>query len=247
MIERDYSLTRGVADEAHWNEFVVSAGGELVAPLIRRDGVKNADYLFRNHKILAELKVLETEFFHSKELLARFETISRNYYGIDQHDPAYPLQQQEIIKELNKPLQRIIKKANRQIKSTKIELGLPDYRGVLIVVNDGFRGVRPGLVVGLIGNILSGTSYKSIDAVVYQTNHYVEIVESPFAVLLWSPMYSKDAEQNLVDFINDLGRQWRAFSESVDGPYDTSEERDAIQLAEVTVVNGPRRKKAFRT
>lgn len=52
-----------LADESHWNAFVVEFGGELIAPLIRQSGVKNADYLFRKQKVIAELKILQTEFF----------------------------------------------------------------------------------------------------------------------------------------------------------------------------------------
>lgn len=244
MIDPDYSLMRSVADEPHWNEFVPLACGELIAPLIKRQGVENADYLFRGAKVIAELKVLETEFAHSKEMLAKVDKLFEKYPGIDADDARQPLRR-ELLLELKKPLQRIINKADRQIKTTKAELDLPDYRSVLICVNDGFRGVPPSLVMGLIGHILSGTSYTSTAAVIYQTNHHVEIVESPYAVLLWAPMYSDRAGADLVEFINDLGRRWRAFAERLDGPYDISEEQEAIRMEEASVVTGPVRNRAF--
>lgn len=245
MSNPDYSLMRSVADEPHWNVFVPLAGGELVAPLIKRQGVANADYLFRGSKVIAELKVLATEFSHSKEMLAKVDNLIEKYPNVDPDDEREPLRR-ELLNELRKPLQRIINKANRQIKNTKAELKLPDYRGVLICVNDGFRRVPPGFVQGLIGDILAGTSYTSTTAVIYQTNHYVEIVESPYAALLWAPMYSDRAGDDLVEFINDLGRKWRAFAEENDGPYDTSEERDFISMSEVSVVTGPFRNRPFR-
>lgn len=43
---------QGIADEAHFNEFVVEVQGELITPLIRREGVKNADYLFREAQVV---------------------------------------------------------------------------------------------------------------------------------------------------------------------------------------------------
>jgi len=244
MSDVDYSQLRSIADEPHWNTFVQSAGGELVAPLIARQGVQNADYLFRDAKVIAELKVLETEFAHSKEMLAKVAALAAKYPGVHPDDPSQPLRG-ELIQELKKPLQRIINKANRQIKQTKAELGLPDYRGVLICVNDNFRGAPPGLVAGLIGHILSGTSYKSTTAVIYQTNHYVELEELPYAALLWAPMYSDEAGPDLVEFINDLGRKWRAYSESLEGPYDHSEERESLRLEDATVVSGVLRNKRF--
>ena len=35
MDEVDYSQLKGIADEEHWNKFVLMMGGELVAPLIK--------------------------------------------------------------------------------------------------------------------------------------------------------------------------------------------------------------------
>jgi hypothetical protein len=142
-------------------------------------------------------------------------------------------------------LQRIINKANRQIKATKAELGLHDYRGVLICVNDNFRGAPPGLVRGLIGHIMSGTSYKSTTAVIYQTNHYVEIPDVEYAVLLWAPMYSDAAGDDLVEFVNDLGRKWHDFAEEIEGPYDFREEREHLPLDQASVVTGVLRNRRF--
>lgn len=244
MSDIDYSQMRSIADEPHWNAFVQSIGGELIAPLIKRQGVQNADYLFREAKVIAELKVLETEFAHTTEMLAKVDALIAKYPGVRPDDPSQPLRS-ELLHQLTKPLQRIINKANRQIKETKSELGLLDYRGVLICVNDNFRGSPPGFVRDLIGHILAGTSYKSTTAVIYQTNHYVELIEFPYAVLLWAPMYSPEAGSDLVDFINDLGRKWRAYAERVEGPYDFSEERPELRLDEATVVSGVFRNKRF--
>lgn len=242
--DSDYSQMRGIANEPHWNKFVVASGGELVSPLIKRQGVQNADYLFQASKVIAELKVFETEFAHSKEMKAKLDKLFEKYPGIDPDDPDEPLRG-EILQELKKPLQRIVNKANRQIKETKAELGLPDHRGILICVNDAFKGVPPPLVISLIANIMSGTSYKSITAVIYLTNHYVELDEIPYASLLWSPMYAESAGDDLVDFVNDLGRKWRAYAESIEGPYDFSEEREHLDLSAASIVSGPYRNKRY--
>jgi hypothetical protein len=246
MSEIDYSKKRSIVDERHWDAFVKSVGGEPVSPLILRQGVKNADYLFRSDKVIAELKVLETEFAHSREMLARVDALIARYPDLDPDDPTQPLRG-ELLRELKKPLQRIINKANRQIKETKAELGMQDHQGVLICVNDSFRSAPPGLVMGLIGSILSGTSYRSISAVIYQTNHLVELIESPYAVLLWAPMYSPHAGSHLVDFVNNLGRKWRTYAESIEGPYDINSETPHLRLEEATVVSGVYRNRRFES
>lgn len=245
MNEVDYSQMRSIADEPHWNDFVQSFGGQLVAPLIKRQGIQNADYIFPDAKVIAELKILETEFAHSKEMFSKVTALAEKYPNVDPDDPTQPLGR-ELLMLLKKPLQRIVNKANRQIKQTKAELGLDEWSGVLICVNDNFRGVPPAIVIGLIGHILSGTSYKSITAVIYQTNHYIEMAENPYANLLWSPMYSENASDDLVDFVNNLGRGWRAYSDKIEGPFDFSGEAESIRLDQATVVTGVLRNYEFK-
>lgn len=234
--EPDYSQMRGICDEPHWQEFIVQAGGELVAPLITRQGVKNADFLFREHRVVAELKILETEFLENENIAAKVTQA----FAAQEADKSYPLER-ELERIFKAPLQRIINKANRQIKETKRELGLTGWRGVLIVVNDGFRGLPPGQVMGLCASILNGKSYSSCDAFIYQTNHLVELPDDPYAVFLWAPLYHPKADEDLSDFVNDLGRAWRRYAEAVDGPYDCNSECEYADLENSSVVTGPYR------
>lgn len=245
MDDEDYSQRKGVADEPNWQEFVQGlGGGELVAPLITRQGVKNADFLFRQARVVAELKVLETEFLDTESIRQKVADAFERYPGADPKDQGSPLRR-ELLRILRTPLQRIVNKANRQIKETKQELGLVGWRGIIIIVNDGFRGLPPGFVMGLIASILDGKSYSSADGFIYQTNHYVELADNPYAVLLWAPLYDPKADDDLVDFVNDLGRNWRKFSEAKDGPYDYSGEQEAVDLASALVVTGPGRQRRY--
>jgi len=243
--EPDYSKLKSVADEQHWQEFARSIGGELVDPLIQRQGVKKADFLFPANKVVAELKVLETEFADTAETLARVEAAIANHPGIDPDDPSEPLRR-ELLNIIRAPLQRIIKKANRQIKETKQELHLTGWDGLLILVNDNFRGAPPALVRDLCGSILAGTSYSSIDCFIYQTNHYLELPDNPYACLIWAPMYSPNANDQLLAFVNDLGRKWRVYSQSIEGPYDYEREQDDIDFQQIQVVRGLYRQLPYR-
>jgi hypothetical protein len=244
MAEIDYNQKRGIADEVHWNRFVLTVGGELVGPHIKSQGVKNADYIFPAAKVIAELKILQTEFAHTKETLQKVDVLIERYPGVNPDDATKPLRR-ELLLLLRKPLQRIINNANRQIKETKQELGLADWSGVIICVNDGFRAAPLVLVLGLIAHVLSRTSYTNTDALIYQTSHYIELTESPYAQLLWHPTYSTNASDSLVEFVNDLGRRWSRFANAEDGPYDIIEEHDNINLGKASVVTGPRRKNRY--
>ena len=110
------------------------------------------------------------------------------------------------------------------------------------MVNDGFRALSPDLVMRLCSDILAGESYSSADAFIYQTNHYIEVPESPYALLLWAPLYAENTGQDLVEFVNDLGRQWRKYAEDVDGPFDYNEEQVSMDLSRSAVVAGPTRR-----
>jgi len=241
LIDKDYSQMRSVADEPHWQEFVKRTGGELIAPLITRQKVQNADFLFRHDRVVIELKVLETEFLDAPSVVSKIEAaFDRNPNG-DPNDLTAPLGR-ELFKILRAPLQRIIKKANRQIRETKQELGLVGWRGIIVMVNDGFRALAPDLVMRLCSDILAGESYSSADAFIYQTNHYIEVPGNPYALLLWAPLYAEKSGQDLVEFVNDLGRQWRKYVEDADGPLDYSEEHEFMDLTRSAVVVGPTRR-----
>ena len=153
MEEIDYSQRKGIADEPHWNKFVLTAGGGLVSPHIKRQGVKNADYMFPAAKVIVELKVLQTEFARTKQMLFKVEELAR-YPGIDPDNQTLPLRR-ELLLLLRKPLQRIVNTANRQLKETKRELGLTDWSGIIVCINDGFRSAPPHLVLDLLTQVLS--------------------------------------------------------------------------------------------
>jgi hypothetical protein len=242
--ELDYSQLKGVADEEHWNKFVLQTGGELVAPLITRQGVKNADYIFRAAKVIIELKVLQTDFAQTAQTLQKVDELIARYPGVNPDDPTKPLRR-ELLLLLRKPLQRVINTANRQIKETKQELGLHDWSGITVFINDGFRSAPPVMVLGLLGHTLAQTSYTNTDALIYQTNHYVELAHNPYANLLWYPTYSDRASNELVDFVNDIGRKWRQFSAVEMGPFDVSEEYETLDLTHASVVGGVRRKNRY--
>jgi hypothetical protein len=237
----DWSKEKGIADEAHFNEFVVEVQAELIAPLIERQGVKNADYLFRAAKVIGEHKILETDFAQSPNMLARVDMIFAKYTGDDLTDRKHPLFR-DLFGLLRIPLKRIIEKANQQIKETKLELGLKDHRGLIFLVNDDFRSAPPRLVRDLIRSILREKErYRSVDGVVYITNHYVEISESPMASLIWSPIYKGHPSGRLIDFVDWLGGRWSAFLEARIGPFENNMKIGDINWDRAYVVTGPRR------
>lgn len=239
--EPDWATTRGIADEKHWVQFIPRVGGELVAPHIKRQGVKNADFMFSDARVVLELKVVVTELAHSEQMLARVEALSVQFPdGFSD-----PRLERELFSILRAPIKRILKTANRQIRETKQELGLVGWRGLIVLVNDGFRGAPPDLVMDLVNDVMANESYSSCDGLIYQTNHLVELRDNPYANWLWVPMYNPRKSNDFVEFVNYIGRAWRAFHEEIGGPFEYSAEHETMDFSNSYVVNGPTRHERY--
>ena len=125
----------------------------------------------------------------------------------------------EVIRLFRPPISRILKKANGQIKQTKLHFGASDSTGILVLVNDGFTALEPHFVRDLARSLLM-TSYSSIDCFIYATvNRYVQVNDSDVPRLLWMPYYSERAPDDFHRFVDDLGRRWFAFLDTKIGGF----------------------------
>ncbi len=118
------------------------------------------------------------------------------------------------------------------MRETKEHFRISGSAGVLLFVNDGFATLGPDLVRSLACSLLMN-SYSSIDAFVYLTvNRYVEIQGSDVPRLVWAPSYCDRATDELLEFVNDLGRKWFKFLEAKIGPFtvDKLETDDPIAI-----------------
>lgn len=242
--ENDYSKLKGVAEERHFDICVERFGGERVDGLITRSGVKKADYLFREFGVVAELKVLETEFAQTPEAAKKFADIEERCAELTYED-AIRFRFKSIFEILRAPLQRIVKKANTQIRETKQELCLTGFEGVLLIVNDQYKGIPPAIIMALISDILAGSNFRSIRAFVYITNHYIEHPLSPDALLLWHPVYSPLASGDLQEFINNFGRAWGDYTEEQIGPFDSRSQQEKFDIRLASVVTGVYRNQRY--
>ena len=215
--------------EATWREFVQGGGGSIVEDLLPNPRTfENADFLFQDAAVIAELKEVATEFGSSAAFAAGFDKLmSKVLLENPGWKPALfggrePLPDwfgYEFVRLFRPPISRILKKANRQLRDTKAHFKVAEATGTLLFVNDGFTGIGPEPVRALAANLLQN-SYSSIDCFVYLTvNRYVEIAGSDVPCLLWAPVYSDRAPPWLVDFVNALGSAWFSFLEGKIGPF----------------------------
>src|SRR6266567_2712992 len=135
--------------ESSFNEFVKEFNGELVSELLPDNPpFKNADYLFRNDNVIAELKCLQKDILEEPDIKAKVNALYDVWVHKGLVRPAWgtfevnvanlPLEcQREVYGLIKKPIKRTIEKANKQIKSTKEHLNLPNAAGLLLLANDG--------------------------------------------------------------------------------------------------------------
>lgn len=237
--------------EATWQRFVRSAGGSLVEDSLPGDpSFENADFFFEGEGVVIELKEIQTEFMATAasrrgfddlmgRLVAEDPSWRPTLFGGDGRYPNWFLR--NFVRLARPPISRVLKKANKQIRETKAHFNITGATGVLLFVNDGFTGLVPHLVQSLASELLVH-SYSSIDCFVYLTvNRYIEILGSNEPQLLWHPTYSTRADDSLVDFVDQLGRQWFDFLEQEIGPFTsrtTTDARDLLRGSRHIVVPG---------
>jgi hypothetical protein len=229
-------LTQKVKVEKVFTDFVKSEGGESLDEKFKgTPNVQlNADYLFNQHNIIAELKCLEVDSLNSNSGQERmFRSISKHLQNGDlsKHqiaelltknklpEPAY----RDLCNAVRETIDTAIKKANKQIISTKTLLSKPESRGFLFLVNDGNQVLSPKHMVHIIANLMESKYINSsIDGFVYLTVNFPGINEDTKEELVyWVPGYRVE-NSDLVDFINQLGRKWHVFYNHVNN-FDISE------------------------
>lgn len=220
--------------ESTWRDFVRSINGTVLDDVLPQPrNFENADFLFYDSGLIAELKEIETEFSSSAAFRSGFDGLMQKLVAEDPNwgppllggDGKYPKWfGAEFIRLFRAPLARILKKANRQVRDTKTHFKITGATGVLLLANDGFTAIGPEPIRALTSQLLLH-SYSSIDCCIYLTvNRYIEIKGSDEPKLLWVTTYSDRAEDSLVTFVDELGRRWFNYLEAKIGPFTSRKE-----------------------
>tara|TARA_R110002124_G_scaffold229799_2_gene394959 strand:+ start:8985 stop:9713 length:729 start_codon:yes stop_codon:yes gene_type:complete len=168
--------------ENEFDKCVVESRGILISDLVGKNpAFNNADYLFDDFQVIAELKCLEKDRKNSTSMIQQVSKIigtarkagKINFLPIEKREISssdLPFEIHcEIMELYRKPIQAVVKQANKQIKQTKIHLKRPDYIGLLILVNDGHSALSPSSIWDILGVTFSRNRYSSIDSVLFFT------------------------------------------------------------------------------
>jgi len=163
--------------EAVFRGFVKDFGGEIV-PEEAEEGLRSADYCFRQHNVVAELKCLvedQTEATANKlseiidqrragvgpqaqqpgqnDILLSFTSSADGEKLTIPFDQSF---QQAWQKVLLTPIENIIRDANKQIRATKERLCIPSAHGVVLIFNEGnpLHAASPKHFARLVGKVI---------------------------------------------------------------------------------------------
>jgi hypothetical protein len=199
--------------------------GELVSDLVGNDNPpRSADFLFRRHNVIAELKALEAdslgESFRRKlgeraaERQRKDQLLVYGTARIDSH--RLPLAcQHELLDLMAAPLQRIVKAADAQIASTKKILGLPAARSLLWIASDVNQDLQPDTVWYLVTRILRKTQgdgtpqYRHIQGMAYFSARMIaEVPQTTLPVLFWFSGARDDSDHEMKALLGVMGAAW---------------------------------------
>lgn len=206
--------------EDFFNEYVEYFGGEVISKneqnLVDRP---NADYLFKNENVIAELKCFQKDLFNNEA------DIPRIFNFLDKWEEKKLIKQGDKIKILlgskqlpkechndlliscSKTIDRVLHKANKQIQESKRTFSIPNAKGLVLLCNDGNYFVQNKVFLGLIANLMGRKYMESdIDGFVYFTlNQVSRIPNSELDWSMWAPSYRVQNDEVLGDFVNELG------------------------------------------
>jgi hypothetical protein len=190
------------AVEPTFDAVVARVGGVRVTSLFRSvPNFDNADYLFREARIIAELKVLHLDRSADQHTQTKIQGLYEKWRANREPVPLIfgnaristkDLPEEnawELINIFREPIRQILKKANRQIKQTREHFALPDAKGLVLLVNESNVALEPGPMIQMISQILDTPMFSGINTVVYLTiNMHASAPWSPVNTRIWAVM-----------------------------------------------------------
>jgi hypothetical protein len=246
--------------ESEMNEFISTVGGQVLSTLLgtKNPRFANADYVFRQDNVVAELKCLSENKDADVNQRAQIATLFKRYYdagkipyfwgvrAVNSADCPIDLQKQ-LYRILARPICSHIQKANRQIRETKRALGMHDAHGLLFLANDGNFRLEPAQLLHAV-DITLGQRFGAIDTVIIFTVNMssspdLQIGGLPPHADVWIPA-PRIGHRNVPDeFLNRLSRGWvQHVSAKLKQPIPLFEEVDHAVIEQLRYDNRARPK-----
>jgi hypothetical protein len=208
-------------------------GGQRAdAILDPKGGFEIADYCFNDYRIVVELKCLEKDQSKDEGFIEKVSGIYGKY--LSKGEAPFVLFGTETMtteglpesfaKEISDqyaiPIGRTIKKADRQLRSTGDKLyGESNWRGLLLLVNNGNTLLDPKNVVHCLASIFASSEFTAIDHVVFFTaNMGATLQEGGQPHHVWYSAKTKKGPDMDDSFLEKLRECWFAHMSKLAGP-----------------------------
>jgi hypothetical protein len=237
--------------EAEFRAFVEYFGGDVVP---EEATARSADYVFRQHNVIAELKCLVVD--------QTADTNRKLAEIIEQRRAAPPLEpdpnvllfsftsavdgeqftipfdesfQQALRKVLLAPIENLIRDANKQIRATKERLSLSSAHGVVLLFNEGnpLHAASPQHFARLAGEVIQKPAsgerrFPHIQGMVYFSFHVQTFDEQTQKYMpFWHPAQVRgDSVEAIEHFQEDLKKGWYQYIEKMSGAAVVSHHRE---------------------
>jgi hypothetical protein len=236
--------------EAAFRAFVKDFGGEIVSEEVER----SADYFFRGHNVVAELKclVVDQSADTSRKL---YEVIERrcaapqpqpglndillSFTSSDGEKFTIPFDeglQRASEKVLLPPIENLIRDANRQIRATKERLSIPSAHGVVLIFNEGnsLHAIGPQHFALLAGKVIQKPQagerrFPHIQGLIYFSLDTIETFDEQTQKYMpfWLPAQVRgDSVEDIRHFQDDLKKGWYQWIEKMRGAPVVSHHRE---------------------
>ena len=164
------------------DECVVAIDGVKVSGLYKGSPeFDNADYWFKQYNVVAELKCLMEDKGQDTKTQEKVQVILDDHlYGVESKlvifgDVVVNSKDvserctKDIAEVYRRPIHGVIKKANKQIRETKLRLDATGAHGLLIIINDKNTALDPSHAMWMVMETLRRGGFQSIDSVLYIT------------------------------------------------------------------------------
>lgn len=201
---------------------IEAMGGKRVSEILgRAPGHENADFFFPASSVIAELKCLEEDKIYDSKIIEKASQLYKREL-LARRAPIYvrgtaKLTTRGFSKEFHDkigqlyrvPVERLVRKADRQIGQTAQALKVARPIGLLLIANNKHSALDPQHVWFLVHNILAQPKYGSIDgAVVFSGNLGAAAPRSSERIDYWVEVQRPDRAQIAPEFFGSLRKAW---------------------------------------
>jgi hypothetical protein len=204
----------------------------------------NADYYFPNDNVIAELKTLEIDALDletiDRRIMASYKWLG--YKLCDYTDFLFGKKylpddvNKRVFSTISRPIIDCVRKANKQIISSRRLIGKPDAKGLVLIANSGNFGFPPVQLMNVVLEGFDRLTDRKRDGIVYFTPNVYHDMGDGVPYELWVPIANEHGDE-LQEFIDDFGKAWFDYREKTAQP-DVSrrENSDFLPLLNAKVV-----------